>query len=215
MADPIVLVAKGGDAEQPVAFACSGCKIIHYVREYAEKCCDRGNCVRCGVKLGCTLGERCEGCRRFHDHQQDLERYAAAPTMTLAEYRTEHPNGMFTDGDRHWSAEDDELPDVDIEFVWCCDPLDGFTLNAEHILESALEEHHEDAMEDVAVDELQKLLDDWSATQKVTSWLESQRRLAPEDVERLRNNRAATEARWEAARRQRELEDEALFKETP
>ena len=82
-------------------------------------------------------------------------------------YDPKHPDGLKQ-----------ELPDFP-EYVWTVDETIGVKLDAQSILESAMDDYHEDAIESVDVDELQKLLDQWSAMpeNQVRSWYPNYNRL--------------------------------------
>jgi hypothetical protein len=70
-------------------------------------------------------------------------------------------------------------------FVWACtrEPL---SLNADWILDDALQEHHDGARGEVSSDEerrLQKFLDEWCAAQEIVSWNEDRTRAVMLQVE--------------------------------
>lgn len=71
-------------------------------------------------------------------------------------------------------------------FVWAC-TREPFKLDADHILDQALEEHHDGARGEVSTAEeerLQKFLDEWCAVQEIVSWHEDRTRavmLVPEE----------------------------------
>lgn len=70
-------------------------------------------------------------------------------------------------------------------FVWACTP-EPFKLNADWILDQALEEHYDGARGEISDAEekrLQAFLDEWAAAQKIVSWHEDRTRavlLVPE-----------------------------------
>jgi len=64
-------------------------------------------------------------------------------------------------------------------FVWAC-TREPFKLDADHILDQALEEHHDGARGEVSSAEeqrLQTLLDEWTAKQNIVSWHEDRERV--------------------------------------
>lgn len=63
-------------------------------------------------------------------------------------------------------------------FVWACKPI-PLHLDAEGIVDQALEEHHEGAKDFISnaeMERLQVLLDEWAKAQGVTSWCEDRTR---------------------------------------
>lgn len=65
------------------------------------------------------------------------------------------------------------------EYVWACIP-EPFKLNADWILNQALEEHHDGARGEISkVEEerLQAFLDEWAAAQEIVSWHEDRTRV--------------------------------------
>jgi hypothetical protein len=131
----------------------------------------------------------CVSCRNAKQAAKDRAAYDAAPKKMLAEYVSDHPDGMlYSDsfgGDNYRHAdcvEDGDL--VPDSLVWCCDPVD-LHIEARHVLDSALEDHHEDAGDGVDQDGLQKLLDEWCAKQGVRSWERGKFALHPDDVAAL------------------------------
>jgi hypothetical protein len=126
-------------------------------------------------------GTRCVACDEKHDRERDQKQFDEAQHLTEEEWGNdtatssvvylEGEDRYFTDGidelrewwaDHHYDKDKpDELPEFP-EYVWVCDEQVGVRLDAESILENALEEYYEDAMDDIDVDGLQVKLDEWS-----------------------------------------------------
>lgn len=163
----------------------------------AEHCVHR--CTDCNVVLvkdGATknypgYGRRCVACDKKHDQERDQKRFDAAEHLT--EDAWEHdacPMVVYLDGEdryfpdgldelREWWVEmhyDPNHPDDSEfafpEYAWVCEETVGVRLDAQQILEQALEEYFEEAIDSVDVDDLQKMMDEWSAkeTNQVRSW---------------------------------------------
>lgn len=59
------------------------------------------------------------------------------------------------------------------EFAWTCDQL-SLSIDTDYILESALEEHHEDAIYQISqkdIDELKSFLDNWCSKQNIRTFV--------------------------------------------
>jgi hypothetical protein len=168
------------------------------VRKHAAEHCVQV-CSACGCVLikkdGATknypgYGMRCIACEKKHDQERDQKCFDAAQHLTEEEWEKDACSGVvYLDGEdkyfpdgidelREWWADfhynkdkPDELPDFP-EYVWVCEENIGVSLDAQQILESALEEHHEDAIDNVDVDGLQARLDEWcqAPENQVRSW---------------------------------------------
>ena len=147
-------------------------------------------------------GQLCVACAKQHDIDIDRAQYDKAEHLTEQEWSNdpklssviycENYDRYFNEGleefrewwlDHHYDPKHpdglkQELPDFP-EYVWTVDETVGVKLDAESILERALEEYHEDAIEGVEVDELQRRLDEWSELpgNQVRSWMQNCKRL--------------------------------------
>jgi hypothetical protein len=164
------------------------------------------HCEKCGVRLIKKPGPeqnypgwgmKCNQCDEQWKRDAYQRRFDAAEKLTEQQFneRTDLDPVVYLEGEdrffpegidelREWwcefhydAAKPDEMPDFP-EYVFTCTSITGVRLDADSILESALDEHHEDAIENVDVAALQKHLDEWSAdpANQVTSW-ESNHRL--------------------------------------
>ncbi len=139
-------------------------------REAASRCCYK-NCEECD----CIMPPKpycwtiCEACRDKRDAAREAAKYEKAEKVDEAAYsgfvywedRGSH-NGYFDDLDelRDWAIQEEvELP----TYVYACSTHKIPTIDAGDIVESALEnqEAYEDAISDMDVECLQKLLDFW------------------------------------------------------
>jgi hypothetical protein len=194
--NPLEVVIKS--TGHTVGWACAKCKSMHTTviygghrdasdeaRRVAEGCCEPSVCS-CGAECH-PYHTICRSCRDLGNAASELLRYSVAPKLTLEEYLKKHPNGMLAWGDDEYARADcvydhaDTMPEV----VWCCDPVE-LRIDADNVLESVLDEHHEDAYDDCDVPALQKLLDDWCAGQSVESWEQSKYALHPDCVAAIR-----------------------------
>ena len=180
--------------DKPIAFACGKCGILFTAAVFgggdggliaAEQLAKE----HCEPKL-CTCGKECKKhytiCQECSDRKQ-VEKEAAAfekaKKVSIEEYEgqavywEDGPPGSSC-GDGYYSGIDELLDLCEDEgfdlpkYVWATTPVD-LHIRAASILENALSEHYEDAYDDLgdkAETELQKLLDEWCAKQKIRSW---------------------------------------------
>lgn len=174
-----------------VAFACRECRTIvasnatHSSLEEAEKYANtHANpppCRECGTPRKFAYGYQnpCSVCshRRFEEQQQKREEelFEKADKVRMSDWK----GHCLTDGDERFFFDLDEALDhydsrgvARPKYLWDCDP-DPMTMAADGILEHALSEHHEDAIDRIPqseIDRLQKYLDRWCKKQKVESW---------------------------------------------
>jgi hypothetical protein len=194
--NPIEVVIKS--TGHTVGWACTKCNNMHTTAIYgghrdasdeakrvAEECCEPSVCP-CGSDCH-PYHKTCWMCQKGERDMKKHVRYNTAPKLTLKQYLEKHPNGMLAWGDDEYARADcvydhaDTMPEV----VWCCDPVE-LRIDADNVLESVLDEHHEDAYDDCDVPALQKLLDDWCAGQSVESWEQSKYALHPDCVAAIR-----------------------------
>lgn len=167
---------------KPLAYACATCEHVYgnandldLAYKLASTCCDP-QCLDCGAKIQ-KHGQRgrCDACaetfiterdRRVFDKAQKLtetecnDRVDACTVLYCDEY-----NEYFTDGPDEfrewWVAHHDDKPFP--EYLWTCTEKVGVRLDATDILEQALDDYSDDAIDHVDVDSLQAALDAWSA----------------------------------------------------
>jgi hypothetical protein len=186
-AKPYEVVVKGRDLV--IGYACPRCKIFHGATIYAckwdeavkasyeaaERCCNR-RCEDCGKRIDEKIYYTvCVECRPAREAAREQARFDKAKKIPESDY----DGWIFYRGDYY--ADLDALEDHCEqnalewpEYVWSCRKLE-FEINAESVIASALEEHHEDAGERISREqetELQTFLDAWCAKQGVSSWEE-------------------------------------------
>lgn len=134
----------------------------------ADECCNR-HCSGCGaaVESGYTL---CSKCRTQRKHDRDLKLFRKAKKVTLADYGGE----CVCFGDDRYVSVDCIDNDEEETFAWGCSEIKGPDLDAWQILDHALTEHHEDAIESCDVEALQAVLDEWCKANEVTSYMKDE-----------------------------------------
>lgn len=169
--ETIELTKKGHD--DVVAYACGKCGTVAATATHADRCCVPHTCSVCG---GPTERSwlKCRECRDKESTAKDQQLYDAATKVPLSDYDHEyvclHPYGDETS----YRLVDDVVTDNEeapddaehVDWAWACSVLPWPRLNAQDMMEAALEdEHPEDAIEWLDIDELQKLLDHWMDAQ--------------------------------------------------
>jgi len=193
---PVYVKLEGGEEKQILGWACPECKLFHASTIYAcrsedaeaeakrsaVQCCHR-ICPDCGVDMGNSQSWTCcNVCRAKRDEKRSAERIAKAKRIPWAEY---HGNGVFCESTDEFYDDMGELQDGIVELwtqckvdmdeppvIWACAP-NRLTMDAYHIVSSELEDHHEEAIEEVsdkALKRLQRMLDKWCSDVDITSW---------------------------------------------
>lgn len=173
---PLALIVQGREPVQVVAYACGTCGIVTRTEHEAVGHCEPYDCSGgCGAKLPKKeYRTKCDACMEAARQAGEDARYEKARKVPLAEYQQE---GLFVE-DEWFNDWEDLVDSMDSqgrevpEWAWGCEPL-AFALDAERLLENALDEHHEDArdgIDDAEVKRLQAFLDEWAAAQKITSY---------------------------------------------
>jgi hypothetical protein len=144
----------------------------------AAERCHNYKCSECGVKTN-QYYTICDKCRKDKEFKKDLEAFERAEKIKFEDYHGEmvffddcslgNEGYMSTDDvEDHFCDSDKELP----EFAWACDWF-GISIDVDHVLETALEEHHEDAFDLVSqadIDELKTMLKTWCDKQGVKTY---------------------------------------------
>lgn len=166
---------------QCVAWECPTCHGQYVDRAFAARCCDR-HCEACGVSIhsrSCYVF--CDPCRAKREAEREAERFAEATKVPEAEYADEWVYSETHQG----GGREGYWPDVESlrdwcegegvaspAYVWACTPLD-LSMHADSAIESALDEHHDDAgseISDAEVRRLQDFLDEWCDAQGIRSY---------------------------------------------
>lgn len=168
---PFTLTGTSPDGHVGEVWACGECMRTAYDEGAATTCCEPYKCKECGV-----LTERfwtiCKGCRKAKDDAQEQKLIEAATVVQYADY----DHGYVCIGDDSFQDVDDWEMDGEPAWAWACKPAEKLRLDAVHVLEGPLQEYHEDAIDSLDVDGLQKLLDDWCEAQhRMTTWFQEDR----------------------------------------
>jgi hypothetical protein len=172
---PLELVLKS-DAGHTVAWACGACRYVARDEASARDCCEPYDCSGgCGTKLPKRDHRtKCDACTDRDYEAKEQARHDKARKVPLAEYEHE---GLFDDAewfasfeelDHHYENQGTERP----AWAWGCFPI-ALRISARDVIEGALQDHHEDAGDNIGAEdekELQALLDAWAAKQKITSY---------------------------------------------
>jgi hypothetical protein len=204
--EPLALTVKDKPGEV-VAWACGECRYVAVNEQAARKCCAEVVCSVCGRKneekrTYKIYSWTCSDCRnkafakkrwdarqkaeqvKYEDYEgpvywEDFEKFedsmCAMFDQIIYEYE-DHP-------------EEETSPEHFMEWIakqtfWCCDEIHLGIPCAGDIIDNLVEDHHEDAeMSDLAIEGLQKRLDDWHQTygDEVTSWESNGKRLVVSD----------------------------------
>jgi hypothetical protein len=166
------------DGRSAGVFFCGECKLIYRSGELelAENCCKPWKCDTCGAPTE-KYWTACRECRAKVQRDKDQAQWEKAEKVLAKDW----------DGPVWNTADDSYHPDLgDLIDDWVCDhergePLphvyvcdaDTMKFDAERMIEHALEEHYEDASDDIsqaAHEELQQALDAWTDKHGVTSY---------------------------------------------
>lgn len=168
------VVTRGHD--HPVALYCGKCGLIYRLTEpeMAEQCCKPYIC-KCGkpAPKGYTI---CDECRNAAEAAREKALYDKAKKISLDAYEGDwiYSDAFGNDGFGLTEEIEDELfvmePKNRPRYAWACKPFGLKRIDAMDIIENLLEDHHEDAIEEVDVDGLQEVLDKWLKDQSVSSF---------------------------------------------
>lgn len=176
---PIELFVRSGKSAG--VWACGTCRVIYGNLDAAAMCCAPRTCD-CGV----TFSKEdwpytcCRPCKAKHDEERAQAQWDQAEKITEAQARGQvydDDHGEFhadIDAFLDWledAQHEHEDPDMRPRVYACT--LSGLHYSAEHAIDSMLEDHHEDARDELGEDacaQLQAMLDVWCAAQGVRSW---------------------------------------------
>lgn len=174
-----------------VGFMCRDCTMTHPIAkqvgpDYGDACAQaRLNAIRCCNRV-CECGTPveaqcylyCEACRNKHEVEREHIRYKHAKKISPLEYNGwvfvegyGNNDGYFASLEvlrDHCRIHRKQLP----AYVWTCLPLE-FEIDADSIIDSALDEHYEDASDNitsVARGALQYMLDAWTEKQGIKTY---------------------------------------------
>lgn len=163
---------KCGRCYSPRVYACAEPQAHEAAQKAAEKCCAPVHCSGCGVEVG-SPWTACSSCRE----KNRLRRATPVPASEWPD-PVEHEGmqgswgeGYSGDTDELLQAwEEEELPVPPPAYCWPCTsrPL---ALNADHMLESTVDDMHEEAMDQIVdADEVYAFVGAWNAKQTCKTW---------------------------------------------
>jgi hypothetical protein len=170
------------DGHSAGVFFCGQCRAVHGQLELAEQCCSPYRCEQCGVETK-RYWMICDACRSAKQERSEQMVWENSTKVPEAEW-----NGPV------WDEFNDSFHDSIEEFVdeWQCDhgPEDTrprvyacferkMSLDAERLVENALEDMHEDAYDELAPGwcaELQQALDAWVEKHSPVTWVPDRKR---------------------------------------
>lgn len=145
---------------------------LKLVEESAERCCNY-RCLNCGEKAD-QFHDLCRKCSSANWAAESAAK--EAESFARATERTDY-EGPFVYDERFFETIDDVIEHCEChdvpppEYLWVPEIM-AFKIDAERIVENALDNHHEDAMDHIdegMQKELQAFLDDWCDRTGVTS----------------------------------------------
>lgn len=159
---------RNPDGTPASAFQCTICKRVWSDDNWAERCC---HCNVCGKVI--TFGD-CPECRESlylkRRVERDVEDFGKAKKVNETDYKgvvfCEDLDGDMNGSGYFTSVQSlrENCADLGVpvpRYVWGTYTT-RFHLDAQGIVESACDELHEDAIDDISgIEELQEILDDW------------------------------------------------------
>jgi len=180
MTKPIALV-KQTNPDEVVAYACGSCGTVvgtakshgSNAQGMAERCCAPPACQQCGAVHDRKHRLFCGPCEVAREAAREARRFAAAEHIPASDYDGPvYWDGTGNDGYSpsvadllDWFADEETEPPA---YVWACSVRHP-SLDADDLLEHALDDHHEDCDLD-AVDELRAFVARWNAQQTDETW---------------------------------------------
>lgn len=161
-------------------YRCGADGHASYAEREARACCAPDHCERCGATRARHV-LYCEPCGKVAAAEREAALFAKARKVTPDEYGDDF---VFWDGrgpqEGYFASVEDLLEYCESEgiappaYAWGCYRQE-MTMHADSLIESALDEHHEDARDQIAPGEekrLQAFLDEWCRAQCVFSWFQ-------------------------------------------
>lgn len=195
------LAFTDGHGRPRVIHACGQCGtwfngVYQNARTEAEECCTDivHRCADCGV----SLGRRVFGfplCGKHERRRRILGGLEQAEVVQPTAKMYAEP-----DGDGLFSGIEDRIADGDDLYCHPCREL-RFHLDVDDILDTALDEHHADARDDLEdVDGLRAFLEAWAAKQGVVSYypIMGQVVILDPEIKTIKALIEAVKARWAA-----------------
>jgi hypothetical protein len=170
------------NVEEIKAYKCTVCGCAYKDKQFAEKCCEPKHCLECGKELSKNyMYTLCEKCREKKDKERETARFENAKHVTLDDADKSKTQMLFNELYKCNNGYFDEIEELidyceyyNLEIPKYCYGTKSYmiSINAEDIVESACEELHEDAIDDICredMNELQEFLDKWCEKQTGTT----------------------------------------------
>lgn len=144
----------------------------------AENCCKIPKC-ECGKNIETNYYTKCDSCRSQEENARNEKRLREAEEVDFTDswiycegYGRNEGYFESVDALLEWIEDNEKEESHPIpEFVHVCSRIDFKGIDMYDVVSNKLEsEFHEDAIDDLDIDGLQKLVDEWSKTNKTHSW---------------------------------------------
>jgi len=167
------------NAIEVTSWKCSNCGLVFKDRYYAERCCEPKKCQDCGCEIPHdSYYVVCDDCRAKREATKEKERFKKAAHYTLENVPQSSCQCMYSES---YGANNGYFFDIEEleeycnennipmpEYVWGT-TVTRISMDADSIIESACEELHEDAEDQIDNRvELQEMLDKWCEKQSGT-----------------------------------------------
>jgi len=171
----IELVSKDSNPQGVLAYACGKCGThwsskVPDAQNIAKECCN--NICTCGAIIKRKHYTICQACSDKRESEKEAKAFEAAEKIKLKDYKGEFVYHDDFSNDGYVNTDggiDDELcdrkPEDRPKYVWACNSCPTPTPDADDVMYHILENFHEDARDSLDMNELQKLLDEWTAKQ--------------------------------------------------
>lgn len=148
-------------------WACGECLHACISERHAQICCAPAVC-KCGAesRRPWTICDKCLARKR---EEKERARYNGALKVRLEDYEGKV---VAKDGDYHSADDVRDYPDEYPPWMYGTTEMPMFRLDADDVVEPYLDDHHEDARDELDLEDLQKRLDDWCSKQSLVSYME-------------------------------------------
>lgn len=191
-----------GKAYSPTIYACRDDLAHEAAKRAAMDCCAPRHCTICGVEVE-QPWTACRPCRERNSLQKCAIIHRAEWTDPVqhdgmagewGEGYSSSVNALLEAwADEHWVKIGPQHPPP--AYCWPCKPS-KFEIDPERALESALEEMHEDACDQIVdADEFYDFIEAWNAKQTIITWYPDHSRVIVLDQVRFEHLISGSEAR--------------------
>ena len=168
--EPYELFIKLQDGEAKTsAYVCGICHIPTSTYESAKRCCEHHFCKQCGKDLGIkNYYAFCNDCI-------EKNRFEQSETVQTTELPVSDDGELYfetiSDAIDHYCDSFENDPESVPEYLWVCEINKWDGINIDNVIESEMEDHHEDAGDQIAeYEEIRVFIKEWNAKQNVESW---------------------------------------------